>query len=54
MEPSEETDIIGQMKALEMIISIVSPDSAVERPKRMVRLNTHVYKCVRKEVEIIN
>lgn len=53
LKPSGDKNTDVQMKTLEKIISIVARDTPVDRVTRMVRLNTQVHRCIRKDTESI-
>lgn len=49
LKPSGSKNSDDQIKTLEKIISIIAKDTPVDRVTRMVRLNTQVHKCVRRD-----
>lgn len=53
LKASNEGSTSSQLKTLEKIISIIAKDTPVDRVTRMVRLNTQVHKCIRREGESI-
>lgn len=53
LKPSTDSDSKEQVKMLEKIITIIAKDTPVDRVTRMVRLNTQVHKCTRRDNESI-
>lgn len=53
LSPEENDDPKDQVEIVEKIIKIVAKDSPVDKVTRMVRLNTQVHECVRKDGESV-
>lgn len=53
LTPNGDTGPKQQIELVRKIMDIVAKDTAIDRISRMVRLNTHVHKCVRRSNESI-